>query len=875
MMRVRHSIRFLAPFGVLTPLVVGALILSGNALLGGSTPAKAAGPFTIVMSSFPGEPASGVVGTTTFLDYGPSPIVLGAASATGINPAVAFYPSIAVEYYTGKNCDPATLVAILVYRPGAANQQLFLTDGVPLGVLLTQPADPAVLLRIDGSAPYLGGASSIQSAGLSDLTGYNPANQPPNRNVDIQYLACGNLDASAVISPFGGHLRDQPPLSQLDTLPPIPGDVNGDTVVNTGDITLAIDADATNGNGPCDPVDQAADVTGGAHEVAVCLAHAAPVAAFDFELVYDDTLNKAPEIDCVGPKCLDDNPDANAGATLGSGLPTTPNLGGGWDCSAGGAAPPMGDADPETGPGHGVARLICYTTDTPTSPENSSYWPLAAVTFNVLASGTDTLTLRNVDISDMNGTALGRCNYGGGEPEIPCYGASNVKTFATPTPTGTPTITPTPTPTYTPTITPTPGPALSIDMDMSAPGIQDSLGLGGSGNFQVGVVIQHPGRPVAGFQFDLVYDNALLHGIEVADEGAALDDNPDANAGTTTWPTSQGDDLGEGWDCSLTGEHYPVAGGGRASIVCMSASGPHTLGDDESEGILAVVTLQPAGLTENDTWLSLENVLIVDGSSEEIGSCNPVINSGMSCVGGSVKALDDGDGIPGSADNCPFVPNPDQLNSDAKPIDITPVPPGTDHSVPNSDILGDACDLDIDNDYMLNTGTNQTLGIPGEDVGCGSGPTNPKLMDSDGDTVVDGYECLAGTDPKNPLSKPSLNLTDSDRDGLPDSVEALFGCDPNKADTDGDGISDGFEVKGWATSCTLKDTNVNGCPDNVEIADVNGDYRVNVADHLIVAKTAIGWFAYNADVDVTKDGRINVADQLLVAKQQGKSCTRP
>ncbi|MGD0764680.1 MAG: C1 family peptidase, partial [Dehalococcoidia bacterium] len=98
----------------------------------------------------------------------------------------------------------------------------------------------------------------------------------------------------------------------------------------------------------------------------------------------------------------------------------------------------------------------------------------------------------------------------------------------------------------------------------------------------------------------------------------------------------------------------------------------------------------------------------------------------------------DGDGVLDHLDNCPYVYNPDQLNTDAKPIDNGPAIPGDDKSVPNSDKLGDACDPDIDNDWMLNTGTNPTLGIPGEDVGCGSGPTNPLVMDTDGDTVVDG-----------------------------------------------------------------------------------------------------------------------------------------
>jgi sugar lactone lactonase YvrE len=234
----------------------------------------------------------------------------------------------------------------------------------------------------------------------------------------------------------------------------------------------------------------------------------------------------------------------------------------------------------------------------------------------------------------------------------------------------------------------------------------------------------------------------------------------------------------------------------------------------------------------------------------------------------------DGDGVLDSVDNCPFVPNPDQLNTDAKPIDISPIYPGVDKSVPNSDNLGDACDADDDNDWMLDTGTNQTLAIPGEDVGCGSGPTNSKLMDTDGDTVVDGAECLLGSDPNSALSKPPFAPpNDSDSDGIPDSIEARFGSDSNKKDTDGDGISDGVEIKGWGTSPILKDTNSNGCDDNIEIADVNGDHSVNSSDQLIIARAVGHQIAYNADFDLNKDGLINSSDQLLVSQQSGKSCT--
>ena len=102
---------------------------------------------------------------------------------------------------------------------------------------------------------------------------------------------------------------------------------------------------------------------------------------------------------------------------------------------------------------------------------------------------------------------------------------------------------------------------------------------------------------------------------------------------------------------------------------------------------------------------------------------------------------------------------------------------------------------------MLNTGTSP-LGVPGEDVGCnGSGATNSLLADTDGDTVLDGAECLLGTNPNNPASKPSgIPPGDGDLDGLPAALDVVF-CDLDydgdtlvgdaDQDCDNDGLSDG------------------------------------------------------------------------------------
>jgi parallel beta-helix repeat protein len=232
----------------------------------------------------------------------------------------------------------------------------------------------------------------------------------------------------------------------------------------------------------------------------------------------------------------------------------------------------------------------------------------------------------------------------------------------------------------------------------------------------------------------------------------------------------------------------------------------------------------------------------------------------------------DGDTIIDTLDNCPTVYNPDQTNTDAKPIDNGPVVPGDDITVPNGDSLGDACDTDDDNDFFSDAF---------EAVGCGSGPTNPLLQDTDGDRVVDGAECLLGSDPNNPNSKPSCaGITDNDRDCLPANVEAIFGSSDNLRDTDGDGISDGVEVKGWGTSPTELNTDGDRCDDDKEIVEINGDGVANALDEARVALRIYNAqdddpndgnpipdldMQVNRAFDINKDGVMNALDPALVA----------
>ena len=98
----------------------------------------------------------------------------------------------------------------------------------------------------------------------------------------------------------------------------------------------------------------------------------------------------------------------------------------------------------------------------------------------------------------------------------------------------------------------------------------------------------------------------------------------------------------------------------------------------------------------------------------------------------------DGDGIADVADNCPFIANPTQRNTDG-------------------DSLGDACDSDDDNDGL------------------------PDVFEQSNE----GLDPLVGSDAG----------LDFDKDGLDNLSEYQLGTDINNPDSDGDGFNDGVEIK--------------------------------------------------------------------------------
>jgi uncharacterized surface anchored protein len=228
-----------------------------------------------------------------------------------------------------------------------------------------------------------------------------------------------------------------------------------------GSLRLEIDADITNGSGPCDPVDSVTAVdVGEDYRAAICVSGLTqPLAAFQLDVKYDDTLSVVPEIACPAGDCLDDNPDANAGSTTWGG-----GLGSGWDCNIMDLVEPRGDRDWQTGPGHGDAQLACWTLQGPYAiGDNESSGVLGLVQFIAIGTGSNGLTLSNVEMGNAMAAEMGSCNPSLGIP-ITCGGA--VVGHGT-----------TPTPSAPPIVPPATGPGATSTPTPNADGPRDSRGM--------------------------------------------------------------------------------------------------------------------------------------------------------------------------------------------------------------------------------------------------------------------------------------------------------------------------------------------------------------------------------------------------------------
>ncbi|MFN0125947.1 MAG: hypothetical protein ACKV19_04580 [Verrucomicrobiales bacterium] len=189
--------------------------------------------------------------------------------------------------------------------------------------------------------------------------------------------------------------------------------------------------------------------------------------------------------------------------------------------------------------------------------------------------------------------------------------------------------------------------------------------------------------------------------------------------------------------------------------------------------------------------------------------------------------------------------------------------------------------------------------------------TNPKMADTDGDTLADGAE-VAGAGQRPPTSP---TKADSDSDGLSDLVETNdgsfngptdTGTNPTMADTDGDGLSDGDEVNRLSSNpldpaspglegslfghwtfeagSELKDltgnfpdiilegtaTIENGALDiNGEGTTATGWARTDAGGLAIGSKTLVSWITLQGLEDIAKSGAPIALDSTVIDRFDG------
>lgn len=211
--------------------------------------------------------------------------------------------------------------------------------------------------------------------------------------------------------------------------------------------------------------------------------------------------------------------------------------------------------------------------------------------------------------------------------------------------------------------------SLILDVDPAAPGIQSTREVAPGDSFAVDVIVQDvpEDRPVALFQFDLVYDDTVILAPEVPDDGTALDDNPDANQ----------EALGpKGWDCSVFGAAFPQGdrdtasgpGHGRAFLACLNYTGPYAATGNVT---LATVRFNVVG-SSGQSDLRVEKALVGDADGIELGTCNPVTSFDAGCEPGSVTIGQAA--FSPAGEETAAVPEQTPAGPEATPA-VTPAPP--------------------------------------------------------------------------------------------------------------------------------------------------------------------------------------------------------
>ena len=184
---------------------------------------------------------------------------------------------------------------------------------------------------------------------------------------------------------------------------------------------------------------------------------------------------------------------------------------------------------------------------------------------------------------------------------------------------------------------------------------------------------------------------------------------------------------------------------GAGDITCSPNCFVPGTGNATRSAVVVTFTAIGADCTGTDLVLSGAELLDVNGEPATVTTVN-------SRVGIASTADCDSDGDANTVDNCPFISNGAQENSDADFIDNPAPLTQDDETRAKSDVYGDACDTDDDNDGLLDT---VETGLPGAACASATAALNPINGDTDGDATLDSAECAIGTNPNLAASKPT------------------------------------------------------------------------------------------------------------------------
>jgi hypothetical protein len=639
---------------------------------------------------------------------------------------------------------------------------------------------------------------------------------------------------------------------------------------------LELDLDITNGAGPCSIVDTNRSVNvGSSFDVAVCATLPAPIAAFNFRLIYDDTVILAPEVADEGAG-VDDNPDANLGTTTF----TSPALGSpNWDCHRGVSAYPKGDDDPATGPGHGRAYVTCGDVLGP--------WPLssgvlAMVRFDATGAGETSLSFANVELTAGNVYQIGSCSPVL-DSEATCVAATVNVPCVAPSPTCSSGF-------WSGSLDETSLGACAfsvVQQGGSNPSVTGSATctVAGAGSF-IGSFNTSNRRLTGSIGFELPNFQLTLDGT-ISTSGQIMLGNWSCECGNGSFSLARVESetaalvtsSAGGTLLTASGDALNVPAGALAADTLLTslvqpaqAEPPHGLAaiarayDFGPDGTIFNTPVTAVfNYTDDDLAGGLVDpatlrVYVYDSLAQQWQLLGGTVDtlaktitvqithfSDFAIFGNMPAAIDaDGDAVSNAADNCVNTPNQDQLNADGAWLSNGPLVPGDDITWPMSDAAGNACDSDDDND-----GLADAVELVHPVTGCSSATAslNPLDMDTDGDHLTDGWECANGSDPTNPASK-SLG--------------------PPSSDNDGDHIPDPWETRGYGASAASTDSDGDGCADLVEVASIDGNKAVGDPDRLAVARRALNiWPPQpNQDhvLDISKNGTIGDEDRLFVAR---------